>query len=154
MSDPVRFLTTLAKALSAMGLYTPGHPAREKALDVAYEELASLQARDPHVQFSFLGDEVVYGQSALREIGAWDWGRKLAAAGVQRLELVDVVSREEYAEFLADLLARVSATHASTAESRHGRRQAIRFGAIGIRGEGAAPTLQPTRPEVGRAGAI
>lgn len=153
MSDPVRFLTTLAKALSAMGLYTPGHPAREKALDVAYEELASLQARDPHVQFSFLGDEVVYGQSALREIGAWDWGRKLAAAGVQRLELIDVVSREEYADFLADLLARVSATPTSTAESRPGRRQAIRFGAIGIRGETAAP-LQPLRPERAPSGGI
>ena len=95
MSDPVRVLTTLAKALSAMGLYTPGHPAREKALDVAYEELSSLQGRDPYAQFSFLGDEVGYGQSALRDMGAWEWGRKLAAAGVQRLEFVDVVSREE-----------------------------------------------------------
>ena len=148
MSDPVRVLTTLAKALSAMGLYTPGHPAREKALDVAYEELSSLQGRDPYAQFSFLGDEVVYGQSALREMGAWDWGRKLAAAGVQRLEFVDVVSREEYGEFLADLLARMApapgAPGASTAEARHARRQGIRFGAIGIRGEGApAPTEAP-----------
>src|SRR6476661_5242376 len=108
MSDPVRLLTTLAKALSAMGLYQPGHPARERAVDVAYEELVRLQGSDPFAQFSFLGDEVVYGQAALREMGAWDWGRKLASAGIQRLELVNVVSREEYAEFLDDVVARLA----------------------------------------------
>jgi len=153
VSDPVRVLTTLAKALSAMGLYTPGHPAREKALDVAYDELTKLQADDPYAQFSFLGDEVVYGQSALREIGAWDWGRKLAAAGVQRLEFVEAVTREEYAEFIADLLARMSPTPGatSTAEARPGRRQRIRFGAIGIRGEGASPHETP-RPQPGASG--
>ena len=143
MSDPVRVLTTLAKALSAMGLYQAGHPAREKALDVAFEELASLQARDPYCQFSFLGEDVVFGQAALREMGAWDWGRKLASIGVQRLEFVDVVTRDEYAAFLADLVVRMSATGApapSTAEARPGaRRQSIRFGAIGIRGDTALP---------------
>ena len=143
MSDPIRVLTTLAKALSAMGLYQAGHPAREKALDVAFEELASLQGRDPYVQFSFLGDEVVFGQAALREMGAWDWGRKLAAIGVQRLEFIDVVTRDEYAAFLADLVVRMgtsSTPAASTVEARPGaRRQSIRFGAIGIRGDAALP---------------
>ena len=75
MSDPVRVLTTMAKALSALGLYQPGHPARERAVDVAFEEMVRLQRTDPHAQFSFLGDEVVFGQAALREMGAWDWGR-------------------------------------------------------------------------------
>ena len=136
MSDPVRVLTTLAKALSALGLYQPGHPARERAVDVAFEELVKLQRTDPHAQFSFLGDEVVYGQAALREMGAWDWGRKLAAAGIQRLEMVNVVSREEYAEFLDDVVARLAVAAApSTVEARPGRRQSIRFGAIGIRGD-------------------
>ena len=136
MSDPVRVLTTLAKALSAMGLYQPGHPARERAVDVGYEELARLQSTDPYAQFSFLGDEVVFGQSALREMGAWDWGLKLASIGVQRLEIVSMVSRDEYAEFLDDVVARLAMTAApSTVESRPGRRQSIRFGAIGIRGD-------------------
>ncbi len=108
MSDPVRVLTTLAKALSAMGLYRPGHPARERAVDVGYEELVRLQGTDPYAQFSFLGDEVVFGQSALREMGAWDWGRKLAAIGVQRLEIVNMVTRDEYAEFLDDVAARLA----------------------------------------------
>jgi putative nucleotidyltransferase with HDIG domain len=136
MSDPVRVLTTFAKALSAMGLYQPGHPARERAVDVAYEELVRLQQTDPHAQFSFLGDEVVYGQAALREMGAWDWGRKLASIGIQRLEIVSMVSREEYSEFLDDVVGRLAMNApASTAEARPGRRQSIRFGAIGIRND-------------------
>jgi putative nucleotidyltransferase with HDIG domain len=145
VSDPVRLLTTLAKALSAMGLYQPGHPARERAVDVAYEELVRLQGSDPFAQFSFLGDEVVYGQAALREMGAWDWGRKLASAGIQRLEIVDIVSRDEYVDFLDDVLSRLAATTGpSTVESRPARKTSIRFGAIGIRGD--APQLPREDP--------
>ena len=146
MSEPVRVLTTLAKALSAMGLYQSGHPARERAVDLAYTELRSLQAADPFAQFSFLGDEVVYKQSALREMGAWDWGRKLADIGVQRLEITDVVDRDEYLAFMEDVLARLSmAAPPSTAEMRHTKRSGIRFGAIGIRGESALQKEQPPR---------
>lgn len=148
MSEPVRVLTTLAKALSAMGLYQPGHPARERAVDLAYEELTRLQRADPYAQFSFLGDEVVYGQAALREMGAWDWGRKLASVGIQRLEIVNVVSREEYADFLDDVVSRLAMAAApSTVESRPGgRRHSIRFGAIGIRGD--APQIKDEPREV------
>ena len=152
MSDPVRMLTTLAKALSAMGLYQPGHPARERAVDVAYDELVRLQREEPNAQFSFLGDEVVFGQAALREMGAWDWGRKLASVGIQRLEIVNVVSREEYADFLDDVVARLAMTAApSTVEARPGaaRRHNIRFGAIGIRGD--APQIsEPQRDSAPR----
>jgi putative nucleotidyltransferase with HDIG domain len=139
MSDPLRVLITLAKALSAMGLYRAGHPARERAVDTAFEELRTLQAADPSAQFSFLGDEVVYGQAVLRDLDGWDWGRKLANAGVQRLEFVDVVGRDEYVEFMEDIVARMTTSaQPSTVESRPARRNSIRFGAIGIRGEAAA----------------
>ena len=147
MSDPVRMLTTLAKALSAMGLYQPGHPARERAVDVAFDELTQLQRADPYAQFSFLGDEVVFGQAALREMGAWEWGRKLASVGIQRLEIVNMVSREEYADFLDDVAARLAmASPASTVEARPARRTNIRFGAIGIRGD--APQIRDEQREM------
>jgi len=147
MSDPVRMLTTLAKALSAMGLYQPGHPARERAVDVAFDELTQLQCADPYAQFSFLGDEVVFGQAALREMGAWEWGRKLASVGIQRLEIVNMVSREEYADFLDDVVARLAmAAPASTVEARPARRTNIRFGAIGIRGD--APQIRDEQREM------
>ena len=150
MSDPVRVLMTFAKALSAMGLYKPGHPARERAVDLGYEELVRLQRSDQHAQFSFLGDEVVYGQAALREMGAWDWGRKLASIGIQRLEIVSMVSRDEYAEFLDDVVSRLAMNApASTAEARPGRRQSIRFGAIGIRNEMPNATEDHREPVTG-----
>ena len=140
MSQPLRVLTTLAKALSAMGLYKPGHPARERAVDVAFEQLRQLQAADPFAQFSFLGEEVVYGQAVLRELDGWDWGHKLANIGVQRLEFVDVIGREEYVDFLEEMATRMSSNTApSTVENRPARRVSIKFGAIGIRGDTSAP---------------
>ena len=77
-------------------------------------------------------------------MGAWDWGRKLAGIGIQRLEIVSEVLRDEYVEFLDDVVARLAtAAPPSTAESRPGRRQSIRFGAIGIRGDIPIVTEEP-----------
>ena len=149
MSEPLRVLTTFAKALSAMSLYKPGHPARERAVDVAFEQVRQLQTDDPYAQFSFLGEEVIFGQAVLRELDGWDWGRKLANIGVQRLEFVDVIGREEYVAFLEDIQARISTgTQPSTAEARPTRRVSIKFGAIGIRGESALPKeIAPPREQ-------
>ena len=43
MSEPSRFLSAFAHALSTMALYGDGHPAREKAIDNAFEHLEALQ---------------------------------------------------------------------------------------------------------------
>ena len=69
-----------------MALYGEGHPAREKAIDGAFEHLESLQRHDPYARFSFLGAEVIYGERGLRELREWEWGGRLAAAGIQRIE--------------------------------------------------------------------
>jgi len=45
MSDPARFLNAFAQALAGMALYRDGHPARERAVDVAYQHLHDLQSR-------------------------------------------------------------------------------------------------------------
>ena len=37
------FLTGLAQAVSTMSLYKEGHPARERAIDLAYEKMVRLQ---------------------------------------------------------------------------------------------------------------
>ena len=95
MSDPVTFLNAFAHAIAAMTLYAPGHPARERAIDAAYGELQDLQADTPRPLFTFLGDETVFGRLPLRELKAWDWARRLAQAGIQRLEFEDRVGRED-----------------------------------------------------------
>lgn len=144
MSDPARFLNAFAQALAGMALYRDGHPARERAVDVAYQYLHDLQSDTPQPLFTFLGDEVVFGQHPLRELKAWDWGKRLARAGIQRLEFEDQVSREDFEGFLEEVLARLTLSAIST-EARQMRRSSIRFGAVGLKGEAeAAPEPLPT----------
>ncbi|HYL54236.1 MAG TPA: HD domain-containing phosphohydrolase [Gemmatimonadales bacterium] len=135
MSGPAAFLGAFAHALAGMTLYTPGHPARERAIDDAYRELRDLQATEAQPLFTFLGEEIVFGRMPLREMKAWDWGQRLAQAGIQRLEFADTVSREEFEEFLDEVLARLTLSAIDTSEARQLRRSSIRFGAVGIRGE-------------------
>ncbi len=137
MSDPIRFLTALGQALSATGLYRAGHPARERAVDMAWEHLDALQRLDPAPSFSFLGDEVLYRQQALRDFKAWDWARRLAKAGVQRVEFDSQVSRDELADFLNEVHKKVTTGEEDTSEARQLRRPSIRFGAVSLRGASA-----------------
>jgi len=132
--DPVRFLNTFAQALAAMALYRDGHPARERTVDVAYQQLSDLQTDTAHPLFTFLGDEVVFGRLPLRELKAWDWSKRLAEAGIQRLEFEDHVGREDFEGFLEEVLARLTLSAVST-EARQMRHSAIRFGAVGLKGE-------------------
>ena len=134
MSEPVRFLSAFAQALSTMALYGEGHPAREKAIDTSFEHLEALQQHDPSARFSFLGAAVIYGERALRELREWEWGGRLAAVGIQRIELQPGVTREDYEAFLGDVMSSLTAATVDTTEQRQTRPSSIRFGAIGVRG--------------------
>jgi putative nucleotidyltransferase with HDIG domain len=135
MSDPIRFLVSFGQAVSTMALYNEGHPARERAVDRSYRCLRDLQQFDPNPRFSFLGEETIYGETALRQLGDWDWGTRLAQAGVQRMELATNVTREQYEEFLEEMMARITLSVIDSAESRPTRASGIKVGALGIRGE-------------------
>jgi putative nucleotidyltransferase with HDIG domain len=135
MSDPIQFLVSFGQAVSTMALYNDGHPARERAVDRSYRCLRDLQQHDPNPRFSFLGEETIYGETALRELGDWDWGTRLAQAGVQRMELANNVTREEYEEFLEEMMARITLSVIDSAEARPTRSSGIKIGALGIRGE-------------------
>jgi putative nucleotidyltransferase with HDIG domain len=128
------FLTSLAQAVSTMTLYGDGHPARERVIDKAYQRLVDLQADDPVALFTFLGDEIVFGSRPLAELRGWDWGHRLANAGVQRLEFIDLVSREDLDAFLDEIFHRLSDEKISSAEVRQGRPSNIRYGEVGLRG--------------------
>ena len=135
MSDPVQFLVSFGQAVSTMALYNDGHPARERAVDRSYRCLRDLQQFDPTPRFSFLGEETIYGEKALRELGDWEWGTRLAQAGVQRMELASNVTRDEYEEFLEEMMARITLSVIDSAESRPTRSSGIKVGTLGIRGE-------------------
>jgi len=142
MSDPVHFLNAFAQALGVMTLYPEGHPSRERAVDAAFSELNGIASRGAHPSFTFLDDEVVFGRDRLRELKSWDWGKRLVAAGVQRLEFEREVTRDEFEGFLQEILGRLMLSSIDTSEARQMRSLGIRFGAVGLQGHeetGAAP---------------
>jgi len=135
MSDPIRFLVSFGQAVSTMALYNDGHPARERAVDRSYQCLRDLQKADPHPRFSFLGEETIYQDTSLRELGDWEWAMRLAQAGIQRMEFEADVTREQYEEFLEEMMARITLAFIDSAEARTNRATGIKVGALGIRGE-------------------
>ncbi|HEX8394098.1 MAG TPA: HD domain-containing phosphohydrolase [Longimicrobium sp.] len=139
MSDPVRFLTAMAQAIATMSLYSDLHPSRERALDAAYGPLAELQSANPRQSFTFLGDEVVHGTQPVHALRGWEWSARLVAAGVQRLEFDEEVSREELEGLLDELLARMTLSAADSPELRQMRRTRIRLGMVGVRGDTEDP---------------
>jgi putative nucleotidyltransferase with HDIG domain len=142
MSDPVHFLNAFAQALGVMTLYPEGHPSRERVVDAAFSELNGIASRGAHPSFTFLDDEVVFGRERLRELKSWDWGKRLVAAGVQRLEFEREVTRDEFESFLQEILGRLMLSSIDTSEARQMRSLGIRFGAVGLKGQeetGAAP---------------
>lgn len=140
MSDPFRYLTSLGQALSAMGLYPAGHPARERTVDASFELLGELSA-EAEPRFSFLDGEVIYQRQILRELAAWEWAGRLAAKGVERIEFPEGVTRDEYAGWLDDLHQLLVGEAMDTAEARQLLTRRIRYGAVEVRGQsgGAAP---------------
>jgi putative nucleotidyltransferase with HDIG domain len=133
-----QFLHGLAQALSTLALYPEGHTSRERALDTVFTRLKDLLADHPRPVFSFLGgDEVVYNDLPLREMRTWDWSRRLAEIGIQRLQFDQTVVRDDLEEFLDMVLARMTLTGLDTSEARQTRPTGIRYGLVGVDGQDA-----------------
>jgi putative nucleotidyltransferase with HDIG domain len=128
----IDFLTGLAQAVSAMTLYEEGHPARERAIDNAYERVLLLQEVNPTPVFTFLGRDIVLDGLPVKGLKRWDWGQRLAAAGIQRLEFAGPVTRDDLEVFLEDAFSRLSGEGVDTAEVRQTRPTQIRYGSVGI----------------------
>ncbi|HEX6135280.1 MAG TPA: HD domain-containing phosphohydrolase [Longimicrobiales bacterium] len=131
----VRFLHAFAQAVATLALYREGHPARERAIDAADEQLRRLLEVEPHLFFTFLPEEVVCGREPLRELADWDWARRLARAGIQRLEFDSDVTRDDLEAFLDEVAARLTLVAVSSADARPMRSSRIRFGSVGLQGE-------------------
>jgi hypothetical protein len=142
MTDPLRYLTSLGQALAVMALYPAGHPARERAVDASFDLLGDLGGADGHARFSFLDGEVIYGRQILRELTGWEWGARLGAAGIQRIEFLDGITREDYAGWLDELQRLFAGETPDTAEVRQLGTRRIRYGTVEVRGSpvgGAGP---------------
>lgn len=141
MSDATTFLTSLGRALSAMTLYGAGHPQRVRARDAAFDALAALVHDHPRPAFSFLHDEVIFGDRAVRDLGAaWDWSGRFAAAGIERIEFIGEPRGDEFDDLLREVVSRTASgwhdpRHAPDAAPR--AYESIRFGTLAISGPDA-----------------
>lgn len=132
MSSPVKFLTSLGQVMATMALYDRGHPARERALDDSYSELQDVLSGNERLRFSFIGGDVVFERRVLRELKEWDWATRLAAMGIERLEIEATVTRDDYEGFLRDTFQRSRGEVLDTAEVRHLRATGIRYGTLAL----------------------
>ena len=144
MSAASDFLNALAQALSVHSLYPDGHASRERAVDLAYERLRDLLSEQSEPEFSFLGDEVVFGTLPLREFRDWEWNKRLADAGIQRLQFDETATREDLENFLDETMARLTLEAIDTAEARQMRPSGVHFGVLGIRGADELETEEIT----------
>ncbi len=125
------FLTSLAQAISARTLYSREHPAVERAVWAAFENMAELQKLEPRPVLTFLGEEVVFRSRPIKGLRAWEWGPKLAEIGVQRFECHGPVPLSDLDTFIESLYLRL--TDASGAPALSDERGSIRFGLVGLR---------------------
>ncbi len=141
MSEAVRFLTGLTQALSASVLYGQDHPAYRRAADAAYRQLQDLQqAEGVRLEFSFLDGEVVFRQRVIHELRAWDWAPRLAAAGIQRIEVTGDSDADEFESFLDMLTGRLAGRPFDSSSIRHSGSGNLRFGHVSVHREaGPAP---------------
>ena len=84
---------------------------------------------------------MVFGRERLRELKSWDWGKRLVAAGIQRLELERRVTREEFDGFLQEVLARLMLSTVETSEARRCDRSAFASARWACTGSGSPRPL-------------
>ena len=132
------FLTSLAQVVSTMGLYKPGHPARERAVDAVHDQLSRLKEEHERPAFTFLGSEIVFDNRPLSELRRWDWGGRLSRAGVQRIEIPGEPGREEVELFLEEIYALLMGEPVDTSEARQTQERAILYGAVDVPGGGSS----------------
>lgn len=136
MSAPSDFLLAFARAIATLVLYDDKHPTTLAAVDKSYERLRLALSENGRLQFSFLMNEVVCGKRAMRELSDWEWSSRLALVGVQRLEIDDGVTTEEYLGALIEIEKRLSGSGSLTTLMRPARTSHIRYGAVGLPGQG------------------
>ncbi|MEP6690293.1 MAG: HD domain-containing phosphohydrolase [Gemmatimonadaceae bacterium] len=140
MKPAVAFLGGLAQALATMSLYSGEHPARTRALDMAYGQLKELQRTVARPYYSFLSGDVIFCQQPLAGVKDWPWGPRLSSVGIQRVEFHEAIDRDEFEGFLDEVLARLSLLAGDIpATAKLANFKSVRFGAVGLKGEADAP---------------
>ena len=132
MSEAIRFLHAFAQVMSTMALYSPGHPAAERALDIAWQALQALIARQEHPIFLFLGGAPVYDGRAMHELAQWPWSKRLSEAGIQRLEFDTDLGRAGFVLLLDRMLVRLNSGAPEPGSVEEDPITGVRYGTVTV----------------------
>lgn len=132
MTEPIRFLGSFGRALSALGLYRQGHPALQRAIDAAWRDLEALLGAAPRLVFTFLGESVLFGDTPLRG-HTWEWSSRLSAGGIQRVQFDAPLRREAFEAFLYEAAARLTHHGAGSDPAGSPGPSGIRYGPVGLK---------------------
>lgn len=139
MNVPASFMVSLGQCLSTMSLYPSGHPAREKVIDASFTRLLDVLSDIQFADFSVIGGGVVFQGRVLDELRSWDWATRLAAVGIERLEIDADVSREAWSEALNEMWQKLNGLAPESNDARQLVATSIRFGSLRVMGgEGTA----------------
>ncbi len=135
MNPTVLFLTALGQAFSALALYGPEHPMRQAATGRVHTALVDLLTAGAPLRLSFMDNEVVSGSRPITDLRGWEWGSRLSAAGIQRLEvgLAPAATPADVELMLAAIRSRLLAPTEAPVAWAQGP---IRMGPLGVAGGG------------------
>ena len=110
MNAVIRFLTVLGQALATMSLYGDEHPSRHAILARTHESLLRMLEEYGTAKLSLIDGDIVLGRRVLTELKGWEWSSRLAAVGIQRIELEasQPPTGEDLQNFLAALRVRLT----------------------------------------------
>jgi putative nucleotidyltransferase with HDIG domain len=135
MNAVIRFLNALGQALATMSLYGDEHPSRHVVLARTHEAMLLMLGEHGSLRLSLIDGEIVVGTRVLTELRTWEWSTRLAAVGIQRIEIeaTQPPNGEDLQSFLAALRVRLSmAGKMSAVWSCHG----IRIGTLTVASAG------------------
>ncbi len=131
MNSVTNFLTVLGQALATIALYGEEHPLRHAVLARTHEAMLRMLSEQGTIRISLVDGDVVLGTRVLGELKAWEWSARLAAVGIQRIEIdaAQPPTGGDVQNFLAALRLRLSmAGQVAPAWSCQG----IRIGALTV----------------------
>lgn len=110
MNAVIQFLTALGKALATMSLYGDEHPMRHAVLAKTHEAMLRMLEECGSLTLSLIDGDIVLGTRVLTELKGWEWSARLAAVGVQRIEIdaAQPPTGEDMQTFLAALRVRLT----------------------------------------------
>jgi putative nucleotidyltransferase with HDIG domain len=110
MNAVLRFLNALGQAMATLSLYGDEHPSRHAVLAKTHEVMLQMLGEYGTLKLSFIDGDIVIGARVLTELRAWEWSTRLAAVGVQRIEIdaTQPPNGEDLQNFLAALRVRLT----------------------------------------------